>query len=628
MAVVAAAFVLYELQAQQLLTYKNVISDSAPSAPSNHTFHFTTSVAIPPAGFIEVQFPDTFEVMASSTFSPNRNVQLFVNGVPRTVSDTLTGVSDRAQIFPGAPGMVRYTLNTISGIAAGSRLELRIGNNTTLAQNEVVFYDEFLDATTTIPADIKPVINASTTGMHRIPVRLFNAGAISIGFADFVIFLLERVTIGPADTRETVPPLRFNGSPEGTLSGLALFIEVSLETNEFAICRFSPTPDVPFTSMTSTFSNTGLIFHSTLAPVVQNATTTLHVRCIDDEGNFNIDDYIITFFVQASPTGQANEDGDTSGDGSGTGNSGSGDGSGAGGTTGSADGEADTTGGTAGGGGTGGGSGGGSGSSSGGGSSGGGGGGGGGGFESQPGAFESGDGRVVISGTAPANSRLFVLVDGRERGNVLVNNRGGYQVTIDGISRGAYTFGIYAIDSNSVRTSTFSTSFTVQGARASALSNIHIPPSVRVTPDPVDPGQVATVSGFSVPGATVTIENERADGGGKQTLTATAGATGAWSIPVDTTGFRVGTYRVRARAVAEGVSTNFSNYLNYGVGERATPTINADLNRDGRVNLTDFSILLFWWGTDGGASNPPADINQDGRVNLTDFSILLFNWTG
>lgn len=56
--------------------------------------------------------------------------------------------------------------------------------------------------------------------------------------------------------------------------------------------------------------------------------------------------------------------------------------------------------------------------------------------------------------------------------------------------------------------------------------------------------------------------------------------------------------------------------------------INADLNRDGRVNLVDFSILLFWWASDGGDSDPPADINLDGTVSLTDFSIMLFNWTG
>ena len=47
-----------------------------------------------------------------------------------------------------------------------------------------------------------------------------------------------------------------------------------------------------------------------------------------------------------------------------------------------------------------------------------------------------------------------------------------------------------------------------------------------------------------------------------------------------------------------------------------------DLNNDGFVNLTDFSILLFYWNT----SNANADINGDGIVNLTDFSIMLFHW--
>ena len=50
----------------------------------------------------------------------------------------------------------------------------------------------------------------------------------------------------------------------------------------------------------------------------------------------------------------------------------------------------------------------------------------------------------------------------------------------------------------------------------------------------------------------------------------------------------------------------------------------ADLNGDGRVNLADFSILLYYWGT----SNPTADLNGDGVVDLSDLSILLYYWTG
>lgn len=53
---------------------------------------------------------------------------------------------------------------------------------------------------------------------------------------------------------------------------------------------------------------------------------------------------------------------------------------------------------------------------------------------------------------------------------------------------------------------------------------------------------------------------------------------------------------------------------------------NADLNSDGKVNLSDLSILLSNWG----AVKPQADkgdINGDGAVNLSDLSILLSKWT-
>lgn len=50
-----------------------------------------------------------------------------------------------------------------------------------------------------------------------------------------------------------------------------------------------------------------------------------------------------------------------------------------------------------------------------------------------------------------------------------------------------------------------------------------------------------------------------------------------------------------------------------------------DLNCDSRVDLVDFSILLYNWGV---PKNPIADLNNDGQVDLVDFSILLYWWTG
>lgn len=47
-----------------------------------------------------------------------------------------------------------------------------------------------------------------------------------------------------------------------------------------------------------------------------------------------------------------------------------------------------------------------------------------------------------------------------------------------------------------------------------------------------------------------------------------------------------------------------------------------DYNSDGWVDLTDFSIMLFYWNQ----YNPEHDLSDDGYVNLTDFSILLYHW--
>jgi hypothetical protein len=371
------------------------------------------------------------------------------------------------------------------------------------------------------------------------------------------------------------------------------------------------------------FLNSGLIFHSTAVTVTPNSVQRFYVKCMDDEFNINSDDYLIIFTVNARPTGVSNTEGSTTGNGTGSGNNGGGAGGGGGGTSGASDGVAPTTGGSTGGGGSGGGGGGGAGGVS--------GSGGGGGFESTVGPYRSGDGQVTISGLTAPRSAVSVLVDGKIAKAAIAGSDGSYSIVLDLIARGVYTFGVYSTDLAKTKSSTFSTSFTVTGARASALSNVTLTPSLLVAPDPAVPGSPLTISGYTIPNATVTLETEKeGSGASKKTFTTQSSSIGFWSVTVDTNGLSSGTYKARAKAAqsASGVSTNFSNYVLYGVGQSANRPLNTDLNRDGKVNLVDFSILLFWWGTAGGDSDPPADINTDAKVNLTDFSILLFNWTG
>ncbi len=605
--------------AKNINQYKDTISNSTPDIASNHTLSFRLDTDISPGAYIEMTPPDGFEIINSANFSEERNVELLVNGVLRAAGPTQTASDDQVEIFAGSPGMIRYRLNTSTGISSGSNLELKIGNHTS---ESLDFSIEFSTSTgtTTTEADVKPIINAPTTGTKEVLLEIYDGGLVAN--AGFLISLVEQVGVGPIDTTEEIPPYRFGGSPTSTVTGVTLNVELFLQTDELAVCKYDTVPGTNYFSMPLNFTGTGLIYHTVVVPVTPDSLQSFYVRCIDDEGNFNIDDYLIEFTVSAVPTGSSTTDGTEDGDGTGTGNTGGGDGGGAGGDTGSGGGTAPTSGGTSGGGGSGGGGGGGSGSNSG--SS------AGGGFESTDAPFRSGDGRVVISGIAYPGSTVFTLVDGKASENVKAGSSGQYSITIDEIARGPYTFGVYAVDSAQNKSSTFSTSFTVTGARTSGLSNINLSPTIKVTPDPVDPGATLTVSGYALPNSTVTLENEKDKSSiTKQNFTVTAGSNGSWSTTIPTNNFTVGTYKIRAKAeVSPTLTSNFSNYTFYGVGQNATRPINTDLNRDGKVNLVDFSILLFWWNTDGGTSNPSADINADGRVSLTDFSILLFAWTG
>jgi hypothetical protein len=51
-----------------------------------------------------------------------------------------------------------------------------------------------------------------------------------------------------------------------------------------------------------------------------------------------------------------------------------------------------------------------------------------------------------------------------------------------------------------------------------------------------------------------------------------------------------------------------------------------DYNGDGRVDLVDFSILIFWFNKDSIPAH--IDCNGDGVADIVDFSIVTYYWTG
>ena len=95
---------------------------------------------------------------------------------------------------------------------------------------------------------------------------------------------------------DTTPPVISEDLPEEDLEERITPVAISLTTNEAATCRYSLIPGIPYSSMANNFSITGGTTHSEiLIDLISGRVYTYYVRCIDDSGNANPDDYIISF---------------------------------------------------------------------------------------------------------------------------------------------------------------------------------------------------------------------------------------------------------------------------------------------------------------------------------------------
>lgn len=245
-------------------------------------------------------------------------------------------------------------------------------------------------------------------------------------------------------------------------------------------------------------------------------------------------------------------------------------------------------------------------------------------------SVDLGETSVSINGRAFPSQTVHVVKDASEIGTVRANGDGIFKFAA-AAEPGTATFGFWSVDAYGTRSTTFNTTFDVSQGAITTVSGVYIPPTISLDKTTVPKGDPITFKGQTVPNVTVRIFIDT----GTITEQTTSGTDGKWSFTFDTNKVSQASHTVKvkfelpdATAVSKKEST-YSNILSFGVGVGAAPIAgSADLNRDGKVNLVDFSILVFWWGTTGGASNPPADINANGKVGLEDFSILLFNWTG
>lgn len=239
---------------------------------------------------------------------------------------------------------------------------------------------------------------------------------------------------------------------------------------------------------------------------------------------------------------------------------------------------------------------------------------------------EIGDTQISVEGSAYPNETVHILLDANEVGTIRADRDGDFEFSVAS-SPGTASLGFWSQDINNVRSITYNTTFDVTQGAVTTVRGVMLPPTISADKVEINPGDTVQLSGQTTANKVVEVYN-----GDDLIHTATSSSNGVWTHTYNTTGLSPAEYGLKARFLSGSGSliseSSFSSILTLFVGVDGRATTPSDLNRDGSINLTDFSILIFWWQTNGGNSNPPADINGNGNVGIEDFSILLFNWTG
>lgn len=408
--------------------------------------------------------------------------------------------------------------------------------------------------------------NPTDIGSYRINIKTYDDSNNLLDRGTAMIAIVSPVGVSATQEVDETPPYRYNGAPAGMLPVGTQSVSLSLNTDEHAYCSYATVAGVPYSSSTNVISDELSIFHSIIITGLTPGQHDYYIRCQDFWGNTNTDDYLISFHV-ATP------------------GSGIGEGGGAPG---------------------------------------------GGGAPFPP---TEGLPSVTIKGWAFPLSKVFILKDGQNIKELQSSRQTDFSYTISDLEEGVYTFAVWAQDTEDRRSVTDSSTFLVKGETRTTL-RVFLPPTISLSEDTLDAGDTLDVSGQSVPSAGIEVliyparEVEAEIPEEKIIeLDAETDREGKWRLSFDTSGLEEDTYAIKARVSSSTVGVSeFGRVLYFGLG--MPPVINycerADLNKDGRVNLTDFSILLYHWQT----SEPSSDINLDGIVNLTDFSIMMYCWTG
>jgi len=205
--------------------------------------------------------------------------------------------------------------------------------------------------------------------------------------------------------------------------------------------------------------------------------------------------------------------------------------------------------------------------------------------------------------------------------NIVIADDGTFLIEYIALLQGEYFFALRAQDRDGRKTGIISFNANLRTSSLIEATNIFVPPTLSFASQTVSVNSEVVAVGYAAPQSVIGYEID-----GEAVGEGVANADGYHTLSYDISGYTLGDHSMRARqsdAVADEDQriSNFSFLQTFKISTLVYPA--ADFNNDSKVNITDWSIFLFRWGSEEDDLHNDVDLDKNGIIDIADFSIFL-----
>ena len=196
-------------------------------------------------------------------------------------------------------------------------------------------------------------------------------------------------------------------------------------------------------------------------------------------------------------------------------------------------------------------------------------------------------------------------------------NTGVFNVSYTALLTDRYLFTVKAFDKNNNESRSMYFNIDFNAKNELNVEDLIFSPTINLEKGIVPRGNNLVVEGFAAPNGEVEVFVGDLFQGG-----AAVNTKGYYTFATSTLLLEGDTHIIKIRQISpEGKKSSFS--LNETLKISSILYSKADINNDGGVNISDWSIFLFRWGSLDESLKPSIDINNDSNVDVVDFSLFL-----